>query len=239
MSVDVRIDPEVTTETVGGVEVRISALLLGGIPRGAAVVLAGPGGMRPVEAVDTMNALAQHGYESVMAEPAADACGDALGTELVARLVERVAARDWTLEQTGLIGYGEGARLAMLAAARTTFGAAVSVPRERADILAPEAVALRTPWLGMTGLGPGRHASAELVAHERRLSDASTQHVSLVGYPGVEHCLQDSVDGLAHQAVFDSWQRTVEWLNIHVAPRPTPLIQAWDEREALDRTPRH
>jgi hypothetical protein len=240
LSIDVRIDPEVSTETVAGVEVRVSELLLGGVPRGAAIVIAGPDGLRPVEAVDTLNALAQHGYESVMAEPVGTGQGDDVGRELLDRLLVRIAARDWTREQVGIVGYGQGARVAMIAGSEETFGAAVSIPRDVRQVLGAERdLSMLTPWLGLTGLGQQRGVAEELSSYRGRLDAASTQHISLVGYPGVEHCLHDAVVELVHQAVFDSWQRTVEWLNIHVAPRPTPLIQAWDQRRALDQPTPH
>jgi dienelactone hydrolase len=240
LSSDVRIDPEVSTETVAGAVVRVSALFLGGIPRGAAIVVAGPEGLRPVEAVDTMNALAQHGYESVMAEPFGAGHGDDAGRELVRHLVQRIAVRGWTHEQMGIIGYGQGARVAMVASSEGAFGAAVSLPRDVGQVLGPDRVlSVCTPWLGLTGIGERGDVADELRSYRGELETSSTEHASLIGYPGVAHCLDDSVEALVHQAAYDSWQRTVEWLNIHVAPRPSPLVQAWDERRALDQSAHH
>lgn len=232
MSIDVRIHPEVSTATVEGVTVRVSTLLLGGVPRGAAVIVAGPDGLGPVEAVDTINALAQHGYESVMAEPAGSGHDDDFARELVHHLVDRVAARGWTHEQVGVIGYGQGARAALIAGSEAAFGAAISVPRDARQLLRPDRImALHTPWLGMTGLGSHSDLTGELSVYRNEVEAASTEHTSLIGYPGVDHCLHDAVEALVHQAAFDTWQRTAEWLNIHVEPRPTPLAEAWRERQ--------
>lgn len=225
---DVRIDPEVSTATVAGAQVEVSALHLGGTPRGAVAVLAGPDGLDAVTAVDTMNHLAQHGYESVLAV----APDEGSGAALVDHLVGLLAERDWEDEQIGLLGYGLGARTVLEAAAARTYGAAVSVPRDSRSLLRPQPVpAVHTPWLGMVGLGGQTTLGVDLAAYRDALALASSQYTRLVGYPGAESCLRDSTIALEHAAAFDAWQRTAEWLNIHVAPRPTPLARAWQERQ--------
>ena len=236
---DVRIDPEVSRVVVAGGPVQVHALLLGGVPRGAAAVIAGPDGLSEIEAVDLMNSLAQHGYESLLARPADDGTGDDRGRAVVHHLVDQLAARGWTHEQTGVIGYGRGARAALVAGSDRTYGAAISIPRDPSQLLTPERVTeLRTPWLCLVGLGPQHDASGELAAYRDEVRTASSEHTSLIGYPGVAHCLRDSTEALEHQAVFDAWQRTAEWLNIHVVPRPTPLARAWHERQrSLQPTP--
>lgn len=229
---DVRIDPEVSRVVVAGTPVEVHELLLGGVPRGAAVVVAGPDGLSEIEAVDTMNSLAQHGYESLLARPADDAAEDDVDRAVVHHLVDRLAARGWTHEQTGVIGYGRGARAALVAGADTTFGAAISIPRDPRVLLTPDRITgLCTPWLGLVGLGPHREPTGELAVYRDEMRTASSEHTSLIGYPGVAHCLRDSTDALEHQAAFDAWQRTAEWMNIHVVPRPTPLAKAWRARQ--------
>lgn len=228
MSTDVRIDPEVLTATIEGAPVRVLSLLLGGVPRGATAVIAGPDGLDEIAAVETMNALAQHGYESVLTFDMTEGGGAAVVDHLVALLADR----GWEEEQIAVVGYGQGARAALEAAARRTFGAAVSLPREPRQLLVPEPVtALHTAWLGMVGLGEGRTLPSELTAYRDDLGAQSVEHTRLVGYPGTEHCLRDSTDPLEHAASFDAWQRTAEWLNTHVVPRPTPLAKAWRERQ--------
>lgn len=238
MSIDVRIDPEVSTTTVDGVAVQESALLLGGVPRGAAMIVAGPDGLGAVEAVDTMNVLAQHGYESVLARPKGSGRGDDFGRAVLDHLLGRVVARGWIHDQVGVLGYGQGARTALVAGSEKTFGAAISIPRDPRQLLAPDRVTtLRTPWLGMVGLGSLTGLTGELAVYRDQVRAASIEHTSLVGYPAVAHCLHDSTEALVHQAAFDCWQRTAEWLNIHVAPRPTPLAEAWRERQKYLQPP--
>lgn len=228
MSTDVRIDPEVSTISVEGTSLEVRSLLLGGVPRGAAVVLAGPDGLNDIAAVETMNSLAQHGYESVLTS-AADAHGS---TAVVDALVALLAARDWEDEQIGLVGYGQGARTVLEAAAERAFGAAVSIPREPRQLLVPEPVtAVRTPWLGMVGQGECRGLPSELAAYRDDLEVRAHEYTRMVGYPGAEHALRDSTRPLEHAAAFDAWQRTAEWLNTRVAPRPTPFALIWRERQ--------
>jgi hypothetical protein len=228
---DVRIDPEASSATVGGAEVSILELHLGGVPRGAVVVLAGPQGLDEMGAVDMMNRLAQHGYESVLALPASDPDDDTV-LAIVQHLTRLAATRGWTREQTAVIGYGHGSRAALLIATRVTFGAVVSIPRAGQELVhMARSALLLSPWLGLIGLGPHDELSGELAVCREQLRDGALEHADLVGYRGVEHCLRDATDALTHAAAFDSWQRTAEWLNLHVAPRPTPLALAWLERQ--------
>lgn len=232
MSTDVRIDPEVSTITVDGASVEVLSLLLGGVPRGAVVVLAGPGGLDEIAAVETMNSLAQHGYESVLASAAAAATATGRGAAVLDALVRLLAERDWEDEQIGLVGYGQGARTVLEAAAERAYGAAVSIPRESRQLLVPEPVtALRTPWLAVVGQGEHDGLPSELVAYGEDLEARAHEYTRIVGYPGAEHALRDSTRPREHAAAFDASQRTVEWLNKRVAPRPTPFAQIWRERQ--------
>lgn len=238
MAIDVRIDPKVSDVVVADVEITVSEIDLGGIPRGAAVVMAGPDGLGPVEAVDIMNSLAQHGYESVLAhvDPATSAVPDDAALEIVEHLVERLGERGWEPEQIAVIGYGEGARAALVAGSRHELGAAISVPRDSMSLIRPAAItSMRTPWLGMVGLGSESRPPAQLEAYRQELSASSREHTSLVGYTGAPHCLKDETDPQVHAAAFDSWQRTAEWLNTRVVPRPTPLAVAWQHRSGGPR----
>ena len=42
-----------------------------------------------------------------------------------------------------------------------------------------------------------------------------------------------STEPLEIAACYDYWQRTIEWLNLRVAPRLTPLAEAWRHRQAV------
>ncbi|ASR36994.1 hypothetical protein BAY61_20665 [Prauserella marina] len=220
-----------STAIVAGAKVAVSTVLLGGVPRGATVIVAGPDGLDSAESTELMNALARHGYESVLATPCGRGTDDDVARALVGHLVDRVDARGWPPEQVGVIGYGQGARAALIAGSETTFGAAISVPRDARTLTGPGRVtSLRTPWLAMAGLGSRGELTGELSSYREEVTNRSAEHTSVVGYPGVTHCLHDSTDALVHAAVFDSWQRTAEWLNAHVVPRPTPLADAWRQR---------
>ncbi|MEU3269310.1 hypothetical protein ABZ639_00605 [Saccharomonospora sp. NPDC006951] len=238
MSTDVRIEPEVSTAVVAGVPVPVSTVYLGGVPRGAAVIVAGPAGLDAAESADLMNALARHGYESVLADPPDRAMDDDFGRVLIGHLVDSIAARGWPDEQIGLVGYGRGARAVLIAGSERTFGAAISVPRDAWTLLGPDrVVSLRTPWLAMAGLGARGELAGPLSGYREEVANRSAAHTSVVGYPGTAHCLHDSAEALVHAAVFDSWQRTAEWLDAYVVPRPTPLAEEWRRRKSTEPDP--
>jgi carboxymethylenebutenolidase len=200
---------------------RVAEIRLGGVPRGAAIVLCDAGALDR-DAADAMNGLAEHGYESIAADltrtgPVTD--DDALRD--VGLVLDHLGERGWSAEQIGLVGYGFGGGIALLAAAEFGLGAAVSV----APVGAPEPLPVRTPWLGIFGDG-GPWSLGETLASR------SPVYTELVSYPGVTgEFYRGSSEAPAHAASFDSWQRTVEWLNLRVVPRLTPLAEAWRMRQ--------
>ena len=197
-----------------------------------------PTGALDGDAAPALNRLAEQGYESVAVGVPADGAGqdgagdDAL-LDAVTAALDRLALRGWTTEQVGVIGYGAGGRAAVVAASTMGLGAAVSIaptwpgdPARALDDLARGAHTLRVPWLGMFA---GADAPAEaLEALGAALDARSPVFAQLVVYPAVSGAFhRDSAHAEVHAAAFDSWQRTVEWLNQRVVPRPTPLAQAW------------
>jgi len=236
----VRIQPNFVVLESDGCPMRVATLLLGGVPRGA-VVLLRSAATGWTDVFEAMNGLAEHGYESVAADLAADgASGDDDALRSVALLVELFGRRGWTSEQLGLVGYGYGARVALLAAATTTLGAAVSVdPDGVADIVArfaPGDLALCTPWLGMFGWEEPATPVPVVSRLGHAVANSSSVFTQLVSYPGVAgHFYQDAREAVAHAAAFDSWQRIVEWLDARVVPRPTPLAEAWRLRQLVGR----
>ena len=233
-----RIRPALRDLTTDRGPLPIAEIELGGIPRGAVVVLCDRGRLA-ISAEEIMNGLAEHGYESVAADvfPAEQHDpSDQDRFDDVATLITRLGERHWDAEQIGVLGYGFGARVALQAAAEFTLGAAVSVnPAGLGHHLAPGLAPLvdtvrhvRTPWLGMFG---GRE-HATLAADIRRLDDAlwetSPAFTGTVTYSDVAgDFYRRSGSAAAHAAAYDSWQRVLEWLGGHVAPRLTPLAQAW------------
>ncbi len=224
-----RIEPELSEiESSRGAALRVAEIKLGGVPRGAVVVLCEAGGLEH-DAPEVLNRLAEHGYESLAADlssagPAVTARDDELLRD-VAILLGRLAGRGWSPEQIGLVGYGLGGRVALLVAAEFELGAAVSVAP--AGLRTP-AGPLGTPWLGLFGdLDENLPAQAVRRLGEK-LDSGSPVHTEVVGYPGVgEGFHRASPEVLAHAAEFESWQRTVEWLNLRVAPRPSPSTETW------------
>jgi carboxymethylenebutenolidase len=231
----VRIEPDVTEVPSGGRTLGVATVALGGVPRGAVVLLSGAGGLRHVEVVDAVNELAEHGYESVAADLGPDpAEDDGVALEHLRTLLDRLAARGWDLDQIGVVGYGSGGRAALLAAAAMELGAAVSVrPVLPAGLGARPVDPLRTPWLGLFGALDERTPPGSVAGFGEALAAGSPVFTQVVSYPGVTgEFVHDGLHPLTHAAAYDSWQRTVEWLNARVVPRPTPLARAWNERRA-------
>lgn len=195
---------------------RVAEIKLGGVSRGAVVVLCDVGALEH-DAPDVMNGLAEHGYESLAADlsstrPARD---DDLLRE-VSTLLGRLGDRGWSPEQIGLVGYGFGGRVALLAASEFGLGAAVSVAPTGVQVSPPS---LRAPWLGLFGDLDENVPPQTVRELGEALDSGSPVHTETVGYPGVgAEFHRDAPEVLAHAAAFDSWQRTVEWLNLRVVP---------------------
>ncbi|KOU59802.1 hypothetical protein ADK57_32250 [Streptomyces sp. MMG1533] len=204
---------------IGG-GLRAAEIRLGGVPRGAVVLLTEAGD--PVDTAEVMNRLAEQGYETF----AAEVSGDGGAPDALRALLGRAGARGWAGEQVGLVGYGVGAQVALRAAEELELGAAVSVAPTRL----PKTLALRTPWLGLVGV-PDAQAEAAVRRVSRELALHAPVHTELVGYRGLGGSFHhDPADQRAHAAAFDCWQRTVEWLNLRVVPRLTPLARQWRAR---------
>ena len=74
-------------------------------------------------------------------------------------------------------------------------------------------------------------ACAEL---DRALRLDAPAYTQLVRYRGVGgDFYRKSTEPLEIAASYDYWQRTIEWLNLRVAPRLTPLAEAWRHRQAV------
>lgn len=242
-----RIEPSVAEDSFrhgSGRSLPVARIELGGVPRGAAIVLCDAGALER-DAAGFMNGLAEHGYESVAVDLSPTG-GDPTGTtdrdlvSDVAVLVGRLGERGWSPAQVGLVGYGFGGRTALLATAEFALGAAVSIaPSGVADAwsdalppLTQVARHVRTPWLGLFGQqDPG--APADVLARLGSYLGGSPAHTEVVTYPGVARDFyRDARETLAHVASFDAWQRTIEWLDRRVVPRPTPLAAEWQRRVA-------
>jgi carboxymethylenebutenolidase len=247
----VRITPRLSRIASGGRQVPVASVLLGGVPRGA-VILLSAAGEPAADVAEAMNGLAAHGYESVAADLGGVTAGgagpgDDAAVSDVAALADLLAGRGWSREQIGLVGYGYGGRAALLAAASDVFGAAVSIEPAGAGQLAAEprrvgdGRGVLTPWLGLFA-EPGDAGTADAEAGETRRAAwlpalrralwlSSPVYTQVVTYPGVSGSYyRDSRETAAHAAAFDTWQRIVEWLNLHVVPRPTTKETSYARR---------
>lgn len=241
MTSAVRIRPRVDAVDSELGPVPIAQLDLGGIPRGAVLLLLGSGGDFESDAAQQLNDLAAHGYEGVAADlDAIDGTDDQL-VGVVGSLLTHLGRRDWEGEQIGLIGYGLGGRLVLLASARFGLGAAVSVSPTAVTVgdqhLSPTvgalAPAFRTPWLGMVGEDDPAVPATACDELETALRADSPVYTQLVRYPGVGvDFYRPSSESIEIAASYDYWQRTIECLNLRVQPRLTPLAIAWYERHA-------
>lgn len=211
-----------TRSTVGAQPVL--EIALPGVPRGLVLLLCDRGGLER-DATEVMNRLAEHGFESLAAE--------AHGPDLLQPLLARSAERGWEPEQIGMVGLGVGGRAVLEAATELRLGAAVSFsPTGEHGVADDPTRALVTPWLGMFGADDPA-VSAEVVGDlAGRLSTESDVYSSVVTYPGVgRDFYRHHDDGVSYAASYDGWQRAVEWLELRVAPRLTPLAERWRRRK--------
>ena len=240
MSPAVWITPESDhLETVLGT-VAIAQVDLGGVPRGAVLVISADGDVE-YEVAQILNDLAVHGYETIAADLTPMQGTDDALIEVVAELVRHLGKRGWQSDQIGVIGYGRGGRLALLASSQVGLGAAVSISPSSLFTsdgrLSAEftqlAATVRTPWLGMYGARDPAMPDAACVEMDRTLRRVAPAYTQLVQYPGVGgNFYRKSSESLEIAASYDYWQRTVEWLNHYVVPRPTPLAEAWRHRQS-------
>jgi len=231
LDVDVpRIEPVRSTLDLSGGTLETAEIRLFGLPRGAALLLMDEGGLDTL-APELMNRLAEHGFESLAADLGSLALEDAGSVTAVEELLDVLAERGWSRDQVGVVGYGGGGAVALEAARDLTLGAAVSVsPRGVLDVAEP---AVRSPWLGMFGELDEEMPLAAVLDLESRVW-RGTEFSRLVVYPGVgAGFYRASASSLDHAASFDSWQRVVEWLNVRVAPRLSPIAERWAERQHI------
>ena len=224
--------PQASDLMVDAAPLTIAEIGLGAVPRGAVLILCDATSFD--EACGPMNSLAEHGYESLSADLSGRR-GQVEAGRAVKVLLERLAQRHWEHEQVGVIGYGGGAQPALRAAATYALGAAISVASlptlGQLPLVARALAELRTPWLGLTS---ARSANGVAPAFDQLDDIRAIQtpvYSELICYPRApERFYRDAATTSAHAVGFDSWQRTLEWLNNRVVPRLTPASLAWRAR---------
>ncbi|MCJ0949860.1 dienelactone hydrolase family protein (plasmid) [Rhodococcus erythropolis] len=237
------ITPTYTDVTAVGGVWQIAQINLPGTPRGAVILLCEPDGLGD-QSVELMNRLAEHGYESLAANVTAidpELLSDDRALAVLRAFVAHLGARGWREEQIGVVGYGFGGRIALRAAADLDLGAAISVSpvgMTRGNCVRPAllhaARPVSTPWLGMFGADDEAAPAEAVRLLAERLTDPSPAYTQLVTYPGVDgDFFRESADALGHAAMFDSWQRIIEWFNLRVVPRSSPYAEIWSLKEAM------
>jgi carboxymethylenebutenolidase len=222
--------PHVVQVVTAAGSLPIAEIRLGGIPRGAVVVLCDTGGFN--QATEVMNGLAEHGYASIAADLSNCVVANHDPIAAVGGLLTHLADTGWEQEQIGIVGYGRGGWLSLRAGAAFTLGAAVSVapvqPAGEAQATARALADLRTPWLGMTAEQDTTGIAEALLHLDRMRRERVAVYTEVVHYPGVpERFYRGASESLVHAAKFDSWQRTIEWLNLRVVPPLTPRAHVW------------
>jgi carboxymethylenebutenolidase len=224
-----------------GTAASASEIRLGGGSRGA-VVFVHDRPSRSVDVVAVMNDLAIHGYESIAVAGPRQALPDPDGqVERILAAADHLIASGSRHDSIGLVGIGAGGRSVYITAVRAAFGAAVSI--SPVDSGVPGAVgewlrgagapAVRTPWLGLFATGEGNALQDAI-----KQFGVATSHASPVYTQTVAYCLVDldlfrnESSSMAHAASYDAWQRTIEWLNLQVAPPLTPVARAWQGRHS-------
>ncbi|NEN79718.1 dienelactone hydrolase family protein [Nocardioides zeae] len=238
MQTAVTITPRRERWAHAGTPLDVAELYLGGIPRGAVLVLCAEDQCDGDDAV-VLNALAEHGYEGLAATPHGDVSADAL-VAAAASLSGRLAARGWEAAQIGVLAFRIPVASAMRLSAATGAGALVTVSpvgltadaRGELDAALPPLVsATRSPWLVLSGEEDPAAPASALTDLSTLLAARGPRHSQVVRYPGVGADLYlRSTEPLELAASFDHRQRIIEWFNAQVEPRPTPLAVAWRER---------
>lgn len=232
----IRVTPTRRAVAVGTRTISAEQVILGGVPRGAALVLCEADDLGPGSAA-VANDLIMQGYEPLVAE-IGDATSERDHRAVAGALLGVLAERGWEHQQVGVLGYGAGARAALTAAFVFDLGAVVSVSSSAADVaghaadLLDRPAVMHAPWLGVfTGTeGPAARTVDDLRRRLRAQAPVHTQVIAYGGGPARPH--REGRDAIDHAASFDSWQRAMEWLNLRVVPRPTELALAWARRQA-------
>lgn len=167
-----------------------------------------------------------YGDHSVVLPHIAELDDDRLLTDVDATFAH-LASEGWQPASIGMVGFCIGGRIAFLAAARRTFGAAVGFYgggivtaaerfADRLPSLLPLAASLATPWLGLFG----DHDHTIPVADVERLREAlatASVPTAIVRYPDAGHAFAcDDRPEYDAAAADDGWARTLDWFELHL-----------------------
>ena len=135
-----------------------------------------------------------------------------------------LAAAGFEPDRVGVVGFCMGGSVSFLAAARRSFGAAVSfygggVAQGRFGMpplieLAPE---LQTPWLGLFG-DQDQSIPIDQVEALRAAVEATNVATEIVRYADADHGFHcDARDSYHQSSATDGWARTLQWFDTHLA----------------------
>jgi carboxymethylenebutenolidase len=132
--------------------------------------------------------------------------------------------------QVGLVGFCLGGWVSFLVAARRPLGASVGyygtivhASVETLPALVAEAPSLQTPWCGHFGEADAFIPVDDVTTLDAALAAAPVDH-DVHRYPGARHGFScDERPSYDPGAAASAWQRTLAWLDDHLAPAvPTP-----------------
>lgn len=241
MAATVHVTPRRSVVKCAGRPVDIAEIHLPGTPRGAVLVMTSGRDFEPA-AAELLNGFAAFGYEGLAADAMKLRGTRAELTSMVGHLLKRLGDRGWRDEQIGVVGYSWGGLMALLAGVSFELGAVVSVsPQPRCgssddliEWIGRLAPLTRAPWLCLTGADDPALPASVRDGLERTLRNDASTYTQIVSYVDVgQDFYRTSPDIAATAAAFDSWQRTVEWLELRVAPRLTPLTKQWRQRQTV------
>lgn len=133
----------------------------------------------------------------------------------------------WDDRQIGIVGFCMGGRTTFLVAGHEALGAGIGFygggivtgRTEDMPALLDLVPGIRTPWLGLFGDADPSIPVEEVERLRDALNAGADVDTSIVRYPEAEHGFHCDVRDAYHEAsATDAWERTLAWLDAHLAP---------------------
>ncbi len=153
---------------------------------------------------------------------------DKVETDLNATL-ELLASMGYKGNRVAVVGFCMGGSISFVAgcywelgAAVTFYGGGIAQGRFGLPPLFDLAPTLKTPWLGLFG-DLDTSIPVNEVEGLRTAAGKAGPDVDIVRYPEANHGFHCDARASFHEAsATDAWRRTLEWLEHHLAPTPSP-----------------
>jgi carboxymethylenebutenolidase len=138
--------------------------------------------------------------------------------------IEHVTGAGFAPGQIAVVGFCMGGTIALFAAASYGLGAAVTfygggIAQSRFGLapLVDQVRDLQTPWLGMYG-DQDLSIPVDEVEWLRTATESAPKPAEVVRYPDANHGFHcDARDSYHEESAKDGWQRTLRWLDAHLA----------------------